>query len=588
MNRLTESIAELRENEEQWRAFLEAQHCVVLAPPGSGKTKLLTTRMAHDLVHNISAPHGAACITLTNPAADEIRRRVGRFGLEPRPNIFVGTVHGFALTRIIYSFAAAAGMREIASYTIASDARRRHAMQQSIREVFASTYEARFAQATIERHRKMMATGREWAMAGEQIIAAARRYEELLRADQLMDFDDIVTIAVRLVEENLFVRRVIAARYHMIYVDEYQDLAPGLDRLVRALCFDYRNQAGLFAVGDPDQAIFGWTGTRPELLYELADRSGVVRVDLRTNYRSREEIIRRAQRMLIESREIVGRYDGGEVVAHYCEGGFGEQVRAAIEMCRSLAVGGTPLHEIVVLCSTNAECGEVAEACRVADLAVFCRGSDYPQTPTTMLIEALAAWSVLGHEASGNRLGDLQRRWRNALGNSWVRRRNVDLVDVLMKFAADGSISAARFIRAILDVGLEDVLKVPVRSEDRLGVEVMLSSYSAGDLREKSVRDLGDRARNVDRVEVTTMTSSKGREFDAVLLLGVDEEKIPHYNSLSDAPLLAEDRRKFYVSLTRARHECHFFYSGFTVTPWGSVKRRGPSRFLFEIGLLER
>jgi DNA helicase II / ATP-dependent DNA helicase PcrA len=82
------------------------------------------------------------------------------------------------------------------------------------------------------------------------------------------------------------------------------------------------------------------------------------------------------------------------------------------------------------------------------------------------------------------------------------------------------------------------------------------------------------------------MTSSKGREFDAVLVLGVDEGKIPHYYSRSNAALLQEDRRKFYVSLTRARHECHFFYSGFTETPWGAINRDGPSRFLSEIELI--
>ena len=121
MSALAEARDELRTNERQWQAFTTEGHCVVIAPPGSGKTKLLTTRLANDLVTRIKRPHGAACITLTNAAADELERRLDALGVDRRSTLFVGTVHSFALARIILPFASVAGYPELSNPRIASE-----------------------------------------------------------------------------------------------------------------------------------------------------------------------------------------------------------------------------------------------------------------------------------------------------------------------------------------------------------------------------------------------------------------------------------------------------------------------------------
>jgi len=119
---LSTAIAELRANDRQWEAFQTVGHCAVLAPPGSGKTKLLTTKLAHAFVHDvIRPPRGAACITMTNEAALELRRRQRNLGVRWRPNLFIGTVHAFALSRIILPFAAAAGRDDLANSRFATD-----------------------------------------------------------------------------------------------------------------------------------------------------------------------------------------------------------------------------------------------------------------------------------------------------------------------------------------------------------------------------------------------------------------------------------------------------------------------------------
>jgi len=315
MARLRQAMTELETNREQWEAFQHQGHCVVLAPPGSGKTKLLTTKAVW-LANNAVAPsRGLACITLTNPAAAELRARIRRLGQPVGRTINVGTVHSFAWSSIIRPFATAAGFPEWSRYTLAPLQQANAAMREAIRRVFDQNEDIRYVDSTIKRNRKLSLTEQEWKTAGSNIREAALEYERLLREEDHVDFDSVVAMAVHLVEQHPFVRTVLHARYPYLMVDEYQDLAPGLHRIVTSLSLD-EGQSTLFAVGDPDQAIYGWTGTRPELLLELADREAVHRVDLRINYRCGALIAEAGRRILgAHGAEAVTVRGGGSVSA---------------------------------------------------------------------------------------------------------------------------------------------------------------------------------------------------------------------------------------------------------------------------------
>jgi DNA helicase II / ATP-dependent DNA helicase PcrA len=443
-------------------------------------------------------------------------------------------------------FARPAGIGELAELKIASRAAKDKALSDSLDEVFprAKRNELRLARSTIERYRKLMATEDQWRLTGSGLRDVARRYEARLRAQGLMDFDDVIACAVELVEQHEFVRRALTARYPHLYVDEYQDLAPGLDLLVKALCFDYRFSTELFAVGDPDQAVFGWTGTRPELLTELAESPLVTPVRLEINYRCGAEIIARARRLLDGRRIVSGERGGGTVQAHYEPAGFSAQAQAAARLALQLRACGTPLHEIVVLCSTRDECTEAAAALRAAAVPAFVRGSEYEQTPVTLLIEALAAWAVPGREASGHRLGDLLRRWRDALGARWSMNAAALLVSQLTEYQGHGAEPASQFLACVLTAGLQAATDTPGRSDEAAAIADMARALTTGELASASLADLAERARNVNRVEVTTTSSGKGLEFDIVLLLGADEGKMPHFSSPGNQEKLDEDRRK--------------------------------------------
>ena len=351
--------------------------------------------------------------------------------------------------------------------------------------------------------------------------------------------------------------------------------------MVKALCFDYFNSSEIFAVGDPDQALFGFTGTRPELLNELASRSDITRVELAHNYRCGAEIIRIANLMRAGRRPITGDRMGGRAFATRCPGGLPDQYRNVVHSAKDAQERGVPLHEIAVLCATRAHCLDVTKYLREAGISTFFRdASEYRLTTVTGFIEAASTWAVLGRELSGYRLGDLLRRWRLILGAKWIRGHDTALTQFLMDCAGRAGDPASVIVNELADSGLRDALERVALAEDALEFDRMSAAVQS-----LTVMELAERGRKTDRVEVTTMTSSKGLEFDVVFIVGADEQNMPSYLSKSAAEL-AEDRRKFYVSITRARDELRIFYSGFIVTKYGRRVDVQASRYLQEVQLI--
>jgi DNA helicase-2/ATP-dependent DNA helicase PcrA len=585
MASLRHAMAEIETNAEQWEAFQHHGHCVVLAPPGSGKTKLLTTKAVW-LANNAVAPsRGLACITLTNPAVAELRTRIRRLGQPVGRTVKVGTVHSFAWSNIIRPFATAAGFPEWSKYTLAPRQQANAAMQEAIRRVFDANEDTRYVDSTIKRNRKLCLTEQEWKTAGSNMREAALEYERLLREEDYVDFDSVVAMAVHLVEGLPFVRTVLHARYPYLMVDEYQDLAPGLHRIVTSLSLN-QGSSILFAVGDPDQAIYGWTGTRPELLLELADRGSVHRVDLRINYRCGALIAEAGRRILgAHGAEVVTMRRGGAVSARREPAGLTAQANYIAGRILQLQPEGASLHQIAVLAPTNEDCDELVAVLRRHDIPVAWRADAYSPSPLTMTMEAFAAWASCGREDSGYKLGDLLDQWQQFGDWAALRASADEVVAALLATAADAT--AAELVETIVTV-LESVGALAnLRSDDANELGRMREALRpAGEMSDYTVRDLGRLRLRDGRVEVLTMSSSKGLEFDHVFIAALEEGKLPFFNSVRGSAEWTEDRRKFYVSFTRARESVEVLYSGWYETRWGR-QRKGPSVFLRESGLID-
>lgn len=585
---MSESIERLRSNERQWQAFKAEGHCIVLAPPGSGKTEVLTTRMAWDLLHCVPVPRGVACVTLTVAAAEELRTRVDRLQTFRRPNVFIGTAHSFVLNEIILPFAAVVGREDLAEITIVDQDTGDSMLRSIIYDVYSQYEDIRYISSTVAINRRRLATDEVWDRHGPRMKIIAERYVETLRAQGLIDFTELVRSAVEMVEQSVLVRQALNAKFPRLYVDEYQDLEPGLDRLVRALCL--RDDAGsqLFAVGDPDQAIYGFLGTTPELLRDLAKHPDTDTVTLERNYRCGRQIISMADTFKESDSIVVGHRPGGSAMARHCPNGFEEQCSAAADWIKQVSQD-YQLHEIGVVCPTHELCEQVTEALRDNEIPVFYRRKDdYQPRRTTLFIEACAAWICFGKETSHYRLADLLRTWRYILGESWTANSDTDLVSLLLDYASrQPSPLAAHFVDALTKIGLGRALLRQSMKFDLPEVSKLVTGLRNRDIGQGLLIDLADRARLTDRVEVRTNTACKGLEFDALAILGMDEGRVPHFSAKKSPEQMREERRKFYVALTRARHRIFLAYSGFYSWPSGDINRAGPSRFLDELHLID-
>jgi superfamily I DNA/RNA helicase len=360
-----QAVLELKENAEQWKAFESNGNCVVLAGPGSGKTKVLTTKVARMLVEDIRPPRGLACLTYSNECVRELERRLRRLGVEDRSNLFVGTVHSFCLVNLLRPFGALAGLEIGPPYRVASADQQEAFLQKALNELVSTSEKASWFRTKLDKHRRteLDRTTPEWQ---ERIGTVALRYEQLLKENGLVDFDGIVLLGLDLLTRD-WVARCVQARFPVLVVDEYQDLGQPLHELVvRLLQFGVR----IFVVGDPDQSIYGFTGARPELLNELAAREDVEDVTLRLNYRCGQRIVQAATLTLEEKRdyEAGGDHEGavffkkieGATVGQ-AEGIFQELLPAVRKRHPE-----TPLNEIAILYHTKFDGTLIASAADAA------------------------------------------------------------------------------------------------------------------------------------------------------------------------------------------------------------------------------
>lgn len=583
---LNDEIDAIASNPEQMRAFGASGNCVVLAPPGSGKTKLLAARVGFDLKNHIEAPRGAACLTLTNAAARELRERVGRTTSLGRQNVFIGTVHAFALEHIIRPYAHLVTPPSAAGIGIASKCE----IDEIRKGIFERLVEPgegdEYLWATVDMLRQSMADDEAWSRFGERPIEARDAYFSELDARGIADFLRLIEFAVDLVERDELIRSSLVAAFPRIYVDEYQDLAPGLDRIIRLLCFsDCGPVSQLFAVGDPDQAIYGFTGTNHELLVEVSELPTVSVVRLAINYRSGKSIVDASESFLNAPRGTQALREGGRVAAVCAAGGIESQLDFVSSRILSAIAAGGSASESAVFAASNRDCVAAVDALRAKGIATWVRPDELWHGSLPLAVEELCRWLAFGRHESGVDLQEVVDRIMFSVGGR-NRGRSDALLDAV--FGIEGDDPASGLVEAVRNSLWPSGAPSSVPDTyHELGA--MLHELSVGRLRGASVREVAERNLVGDRVMVTTYSSSKGLEFDRVFVIGVMDGTLPFFKATTDREMI-EERNKFYVVLTRARHEVYFLWSPFKETRFG---RRASyiSRFVEELGvsgLLER
>ncbi len=583
---------ELRDNPGQWKAYESPGSCVILAGPGSGKTKTLTTKMARMLAEDVQRPAGIACITYSTECARELQKRLAKLGVVEGSNVFIGTVHSFSLKNVVAPFARLSDLGLPAEFSVASVGDQERIFTEALKATIGDEnpyhYKMRF-----ERYRRtyLDRDSEEFASVDSDIAKLIVDYENRLVAESLVDFDSMILWGLQLIERHEWVRKALKARFPILVVDEYQDLGLSLHRMVLALC----QKAGvrLVAVGDPDQSIYGFAGSMPKLLKELAVADWAEPVFLKFNYRCGRRIVAASLTALGEEREYESKVrQQGTIDFYECPEGIAQQaaiiteqiIPTVLKQDKNMCVG-----KIAVLYGDRNDESVIASAAQNSGIK-FVRidaGAAYRRTPLTRWLEDCAAWCAGGWRKHQPPLSALIKRWLN-----FNRRAKGDVDRAALRQQLVSFLFGNRDPNQSLRLWLQQVwtscLDVTLTAEPAMRDEaeafngLVQATADGKALADFNIATFSGQGGSPEHLNLITLHSAKGLEFEVVVMMGMDQGKIPRWDA-SSAEAISEARRLFYVGLTRAKRQVHMTFSGFTENQYGRRFAKGPSVFLTEL-----
>lgn len=581
-------------NPRQREAFDHEGHCVVLAGPGSGKTNVVVLKVAYLLSEKIRPPQGLACITFNNEAVREFRKRLRCIGVANDPRLFTGTVHSFCLACVVAPFGHLF-RSDLPSPLLVATAMQREKCLQAALDNLGIGGQALDWQLPFTRYRhahpyRHLPNWKE----DPDMARLIERYEAELHKQGFLDFDDMVLIALDLIERSPLVRQALAARFPYLVVDEYQDLGYPLHQIVLTLIDHTPIQ--LFAVGDPDQSIYGFQGAEPKYLRELAQRGDVHEVQLQMNYRCTQRIIDGSQITLAPEtpRGYRSSREGeqGELIFVECPEGLKQQAETiAATVIPDLLQEDVKLGDIAVLYIDRRD---MAVLRRVLDaLGIKYAGERderYRRTPLTRWLEDTAAWCVQDDTAEAPLFDELVSFWQSLYREADQAQDESNLMTTRVFFEAlrglrDPTCDLLDWLhRFATAIGLEEILKNWVTQPEEIIVwnELLANCKEGGSLEGFSLADFVACKARPDTLTLTTLHSSKGLEYDIVIITGLEEGRLPSYAASSE-DAIREARRLLYVGMTRARDIVYLLYSGWYMNTRGRVFRQGPSRFIIEL-----
>lgn len=614
---------------------------LILAGAGSGKTKVLTCRIAHLLQQGVR-PYRILAITFTNKAAAEMRERVDRMAGAAARDVWLFTFHAFCARLLRYELENLSGYAN--NFAIYDTSDSKNLIKQVLKEM--NLDEKRFPLPAIISHISNAknalllpdAYAREASGYYEQQVAKIYdAYQKKLQANNAVDFDDLLLLALRLLQENPAVREKYQRKFDYLMVDEYQDTNHAQYLLTKLLAAGHRN---ICVVGDADQSIYGWRGADIQNILDFEkDYPDAKLVKLEQNYRSTQVILDAANAVIDNNsgrkpKNLWTANGNGSEIIYYQANDERDEARYVIENMQKLQLNeGAKLGDMAVLYRTNAqsrvfeemliksgiaytmvggtkfyERKEIKDALAYLRLlynphdslsllriinvprrgigdATLARLQEYANASGQTLFEVVTNAADVPGLASrfANKLDELSELLFELMGEAADVPVKQLLDDVLLKTGYLEELQSSKDpqdesrvenLKEMLSVTEEFAVKC-----ERNGEEPTLENFLAD---VALVADIDDAELGEEAVTLMTLHSAKGLEFPDVFLVGMEEGIFPHSRTLMDENEIEEERRLCYVGITRA--EKHLFLSNArTRTIYGRTQYYTPSRFLQEV-----
>jgi DNA helicase-2/ATP-dependent DNA helicase PcrA len=615
---------------------------LILAGPGSGKTRVITHRVAYLVKHCGVSPHHIMAVTFTNKAAREMRERLEQLLGQAIEALTLGTFHAIC-ARILRREGKAIGLES--SFVIYDEDDQLRLMKQVLEELNLDPkqYAPQALRSAISSAKSRLISSKDYAQGVssyfEEIVHRVyQRYQELLNQAQAVDFDDLLMKTVQLFQDHPHILTRYQSSYVHILVDEFQDTNIAQYELMKQLAAKYRN---LCVVGDPDQSIYSWrfADLRNILSFEKDYPEAKV-VFLEQNYRSTKTILEVASNVI--STNVLRKpkklwtenEDGAQVTVIESYNAEEEAQSVVTEIEKLVSQEQIPLKDSAVMYRVNAQSRVLEETFlrygvpyrlvggtrfyqrqEIKDIIAYLRVIHNPQDNVSLLriinvpgrgigqktISTLQSWAKVHDVSLFEAVAQISQ---NAVANEAKQALSPHIIQALAGFDAlmasltahSREVGLSRLLDEILEYTRyreyilakengeekwENIAELRnVASEyDELTPTGALTSFLEKVSLVSDIDELDERA---DAVTLITLHQAKGLEFLAVFIVGLEEGILPHRRSFDDPEEMEEERRLCYVGITRAKKRLYLLRS-YRRNLFGGSTANPPSRFLHDI-----
>lgn len=636
-------------NNEQAEAVKTTQGpLLILAGAGSGKTKVLTTRIAY-MIQNGVKPWNILAVTFTNKAAKEMKERIGKIvGEDTVKRMWVGTFHGICgriLRENIDKYNTSTGKHLDKNFTIYDDSDTNQIISRAVKKLNLDEkmYQTKLIKTVISNAKNKMQDAETFATyardyKSQKYAEIFAEYEKALNTNNAIDFDDMLMLTVKLLEQNEEVRKQYYDRFQHIMVDEYQDTNLAQYNLVNMLYTNLSKEIpqerSLCVVGDVDQSIYSWRGADYTIIMNFQhDYPKAKLIKLEQNYRSTAHILNAANAVIENNEQRVDKvlYSNkgeGEKLSYYVASDDADEANYIARNIRKSAGGN--YSRFAILYRTNNQSRALEEACMACSIPYRIYGGTkfYDRAEVKNVLAYLKLINNTDDSQSLRRVINVPKR---GLGDTTLKKlsdfansRELSIYEAI-KVCDEADLQAktcaklkgfAELIRKFQEARNSYTLKEFVTLViEKTGYLAELQSKAVSDpdfqddinnLQElvnvaeefvpeeednvlgeflqqvALVSDLDSMEDEFNSVTLMTLHSAKGLEFPTVFIAGLDEGIFPSQRTLQVPSEVEEERRLMYVGITRAQEKLYLVSAKRRQT-WGEYRYYNPSRFIDEI-----